>query len=207
MDSKIILKALPSRSVGVPPPLLEPRAETLPRSGSRNGFRWLSGEPWHTALEIFTNFRHFPISDIRSPVSAFPFFSHSRPSSVIRGHLRTSASCSAREISLCVASLLRYAPVALLGYTVDSFAPARLIRRFPNLLLLRSCLWQSISTFPRSRFALRANLRLVYLAPALALDCLSLWTCAIARVFAPARLIRRFPNLLLRLRALCELRG
>jgi hypothetical protein len=32
----------------------------------------------------------------------------------------------------------------------------RLIRRFPNLLLLRSCLWQSISTFPRSRFALRA---------------------------------------------------
>ena len=27
--------------------------------------------------------------------------------------------------------------------------------------------------------------------------CLSLWTCAIARVFAPARLIRRFPNLLL----------
>jgi hypothetical protein len=37
--------------------------------------------------------------------------------------------------------------------------------------------------------------------------CLSLWTCAIARVFAPARLIRRFPNLLLRLRALCELRG
>ena len=46
-----------------------------------------------------------------------------------------------------------------LGYTVDSFAPAQL--------------------------ALRANLRLVYLAPALALDCLSLWTCAIARVFAP----------------------
>jgi hypothetical protein len=41
----------------------------------------------------------------------------------------------------------------------------------------------------------------------LALDCLSLWTCAIARVFAPARLIRRFPNLLLRLRALCALRG
>ena len=74
-----------------------------------------------------------------------------------------------------------------LGYTVDSFAPAQLIRRFPNLLLLRSCLWQSISTFPRSRFALRANLRLVYLAPALALDCLSLWTCAIARVLAPAR--------------------
>jgi hypothetical protein len=35
-------------------------------------------------------------------------------------------------------------------------APARLIRRFPNLLLLWSCLWQSISTFPRSRFALRA---------------------------------------------------
>ena len=32
-----------------------------------------------------------------------------------------------------------------------SLAPARLIRRFPNLLLLRSCLWQSISTFPRSR--------------------------------------------------------
>jgi hypothetical protein len=36
---------------------------------------------------------------------------------------------SAREISLCVASL----------------APARLIRRFPNLLLLRSCLWQSMT--------------------------------------------------------------
>ena len=52
------------------------------------------------------------LSAIRSPL-----FSHSRPSSVIRGHLRTSASCSAREISLCVASLLRYAPVATLGYT------------------------------------------------------------------------------------------
>ncbi len=46
-----------------------------------------------------------------------------------------------------------------LGYTVDSFAPAQL--------------------------ALRANLRLVYLAPAPALDCLSLGICAIARVFAP----------------------
>jgi hypothetical protein len=66
--------------------------------------------------------------------------SHSRGFASIRGHHPTSASCSAREISLCVASL----------------APARLIRRFPNLLLLRSCLWQSISTFPRSRFALRA---------------------------------------------------
>ena len=38
----------------------------------------------------------------------------------------------------------------------DPLAPAHLIRRFPNLLLLRSCLWQSISTFPRSRFSLRA---------------------------------------------------
>ena len=37
--------------------------------------------------------------------------------------------CPRCEISLCVASL----------------APARLIRRFPNLLLLWSCLWQSIS--------------------------------------------------------------
>ena len=32
------------------------------------------------------------LSGFRFPVSAFPFFSHSRPSSVIRGHLRTSAS-------------------------------------------------------------------------------------------------------------------
>ena len=44
-----------------------------------------------------------------------------------------------------------------LGYTVDSFAPAQL--------------------------ALRANLRLLHLAPAPALDCLSLGICAIARVF------------------------
>ena len=36
---------------------------------------------------------------------------------------------------------------------VDSFALAHLIRRFPNLLLLRNCHWQSISTIPRSRFA------------------------------------------------------
>jgi len=77
-----------------------------------------------------------------------------------------SASAPPREISLCVASLLRYAPVAPPGLHIclslwtcaiaRVFAPARLIRRFPNLLLLRSCLWQSISTFPRSRFALRA---------------------------------------------------
>ena len=45
-----------------------------------------------------------------------------------------------------------------LGYTVDSFAPAQL--------------------------ALRANLRLAYLAPAPALDCLSLGICAIARVIS-----------------------
>jgi hypothetical protein len=54
-----------------------------------------------------------------------------------------------------------------LGYTVDSFAPAQL--------------------------ALWANLRLLYLAPAPALDCLTLESCAIARVFAPAQLIRRLP--------------
>ena len=61
-------------------------------------------------------------------------------------------------------SLTRYCAtlrLPALGYTVDSFAPAQL--------------------------ALRANLRLVYLAPALALDCLSLWTCTIARVFTLAR--------------------
>jgi hypothetical protein len=44
-----------------------------------------------------------------------------------------------------------------LGYTVDSFAPAQL--------------------------ALRANLRLLYLSPAPALDCLSLELGANARVF------------------------
>jgi hypothetical protein len=60
------------------------------------------------------------------------------------------------------ASLLR---LPTLGYTVDSFAPAQL--------------------------ALRANLRLVYLAPALALDCLSLGICAIARVFAPTHVALR----------------
>ena len=41
----------------------------------------------------------------------------------------SSSSVFLCEISLCVASL----------------APARLIRRFPNLLLLRSCLWQSMT--------------------------------------------------------------
>ncbi len=63
------------------------------------------------------------------------------------------------------ASLLRFATVAHPGYTVDSFAPAQL--------------------------ALRANLRLVYLAPAPALDCLSLGKCAIARVFAPTHVALR----------------
>ena len=66
-----------------------------------------------------------------------------------------------RPLSPCCLLTCATLRLPALGYTVDSFAPAR--------------------------FALRANLRLVYLAPALALDCLSLWTCAIARVFAPAR--------------------
>ena len=56
-----------------------------------------------------------------------------------------------------VASLLR---LPTLGYTVDSFAPAQL--------------------------ALRANLRLLHLAPAPALDCLTLGICAIARVISAA---------------------
>ena len=63
------------------------------------------------------------------------------------------------------ASLLRFSTVAHPGYTVDSFAPAQL--------------------------ALRANLRLVYLEPAPALDCLSLLKCAIARVFAPTHVALR----------------
>jgi hypothetical protein len=40
----------------------------LCRSGSRNGFRWLSGEPYHTALEIFSKFRHA----LRPPPSGAP---------------------------------------------------------------------------------------------------------------------------------------
>jgi hypothetical protein len=100
------------------------------------------------------------------------------PDSVAKN--RVASGRGAEAISLFVSKMMRVSKS-------ECHTPAHLIRRFPNLLLLRSCLWQSISTFPRSRFALRANLRLVYLAPALALDCLSLWTCAIARVFAPAR--------------------
>jgi hypothetical protein len=67
MDSKIILKALPSRNVGVPPTNHPPSAPTLPRSGSRNGFRWLLGEPCQTALEIFSKFRYFPICGFFPP--------------------------------------------------------------------------------------------------------------------------------------------
>jgi hypothetical protein len=61
----------------------------LCRSGSRNGFRWLSGEPYHTALEIFSKFRYFP-------VSAFPF-------SPIRDHLPSFAGPSPLRVSLCTA--------------------------------------------------------------------------------------------------------
>ena len=68
---------------------------------------------------------------------------------------RASGSALPLLVPSCSASLR----LPTLGYTFDSFAPAQL--------------------------ALRANLRLVYLAPAPALDCLSLGICAIARVFAP----------------------
>jgi len=69
---------------------------------------------------------------------------------------RASGSALPLLVPPCSASLR----LPTLGYTFDSFAPAQL--------------------------TLRANLRLVYLAPAPALDCLSLGICAIARVFAPS---------------------
>jgi hypothetical protein len=65
MDSKIILKALPSRSVGVPPTNHPPSAPTLPRSGSRNGFRTLRGCHVTPPSKFFQNSATF-----RSPVSS-----------------------------------------------------------------------------------------------------------------------------------------
>ncbi len=106
-------------------------------------------------------------------------------------------------LSYTVDSLLRFAPVA-------SFAPAHVALRaafgrlpsqrplacvrsrsvdsqdLPTCSSFGAALRQSIIDLSqRSRFALRANLRLVYLAPAPALDCLSPGICSIARVFAP----------------------
>jgi len=94
----------------------------------------------------------------------------------------TSSSASSPCYQLSVFRFASFLRLPTLSYTVDSFAPAQL--------------------------ALRANLRLVYLAPAPALDCLSLGICAIARVFSlrsiilPCRatcgsLIRRFQLLTL----------
>ena len=69
----------------------------------------------------------------------------------------------APSLPKALASLPRYSAslrLPTLGYTVDSFAPAQL--------------------------PLRANLRLVYLTTAPALDCLTLGICAIARVISAA---------------------
>ena len=62
----------------------------------------------------------------------------------------------------------------------------RLVLRFASFLRLPT-LGYTFASFAPAQLALRANLRLVYLAPAPALDCLSLGIVAIARVVAPLR--------------------
>jgi hypothetical protein len=61
-------KGSPFKERGRPAHKAPSRAPILARSGSRNGFRWLLGEPCQTALEFFSKFRHFPLSAIRAPV-------------------------------------------------------------------------------------------------------------------------------------------
>ena len=39
---------------------------TIAPGDAKGGFRWLSGEPWHTALEIFSKFRYFPVPPLRA---------------------------------------------------------------------------------------------------------------------------------------------
>jgi hypothetical protein len=63
--------------VGGTPTLLEPRAATLPRSGSRNGFRWLLTGHRTSSSKFFQNSATF-----RSPTSALRFlFSLRAPAS------------------------------------------------------------------------------------------------------------------------------
>jgi hypothetical protein len=88
------------------------RAKTPPRSGSRNGFRWLSGESWHTALEIFSKFRYSPPSGFRVLLCTRDIFMRclarsrsSRPSGCLRQATRPApaGTCSALRVSLCTA--------------------------------------------------------------------------------------------------------
>ena len=89
-----------------------PGAPRTPRSGSRNGFRWLSGESWHTALEIFSKFRYSPPSGFRVLLCTRDIFMRclarsrsSRPSGCLRQATRPApaGTCSALRVSLCTA--------------------------------------------------------------------------------------------------------
>jgi hypothetical protein len=69
----------------------------------------------------------------------------------------------------------RINPVLFSVFLFDSFAPAHLIRRFSQPAPPSELPCGSLSRLvPKSRFALRANLRLLYRAPAPALGCVYL---------------------------------
>jgi hypothetical protein len=116
-----------SRSVGILPTKHPLSVPTLPRSGSRNGFRWLLTGHRTPPSKFFSKFRYVPLSDIRSPVSFLPprpcvsarnpcSVSHSRASSVIRGSKNPKnpyAKTPTRRITaLEIFSKFRYVPLS-----------------------------------------------------------------------------------------------
>jgi hypothetical protein len=85
----------------------------------------------------------------------------------------------------CLSNCKQLIPYSVLSVSFDSVAPARLIRRFsqpasPSELPVGSLSRPS----PRPRFTLRANLRLLFLAPAPMLDCGQMISPILRRHFA-----------------------
>ena len=72
----------------------------IPRSGSRNGFRWLLGEPCQTALEIFSKFRYFPLSSVVKNSALFPLSSFNPRSGILRGNPPGSGYNGLKTLSL-----------------------------------------------------------------------------------------------------------
>jgi len=208
----------------------------LCRSGSRNGFRWLSGEPYHTALEIFSKFRpalrvsaplwesFFPpggaarlnlgsarrsdptlVSCFRFPVSSFfpplraPASLREIPFSPIRGDLRHSRALSALRISLCTAEgchgYNKFSPWLCASVRAPSnFLPFAGPKPQKNLTpAIEQIPPTTVGGTPTLLEPTSAPLRVASLlryapvAPPGLHICLSLWTCAIARVFASIR--------------------